>query len=50
MLGITGLFYVFYPMFDGKFLLANNVDPVPHNVMSGLGLHCLPITLLHVFR
>ena len=29
-------------------LLANNVDPdeTPHYVMSDLGLHCLPMTLL----
>ena len=29
-------------------LLANSEDPdqTPHSVASGLGLHCLPITLL----
>ena len=33
-------------------MLANNVDPAqtPHNVASDLGLHCMPMTLLHVSR
>ena len=33
-------------------LFANNVDPdqMPHSAASGLGLHCLPITLLQVSR
>ena len=31
-----------------KILLANNLDPdqMPHYVVSDLGLHCLPMTLL----
>ena len=38
--------------FCWKILLANNVDPdqMPHFVMSDLGLHCLPVTLLQVSR
>ena len=37
--------------FSSKILLANNVDPdqMPH-VASDMGLHCLPMTLLRVFR
>ena len=33
-------------------LLANNVDPdqTPHDVASDLGLHCLPVTVLHVSK
>ena len=33
-----------------KIMLANNVDPdqIPYYVASDLGLHCLPMTLLHV--
>ena len=36
-------------------MLANNEDNVdpdqtPHDVASGLGLHCLPMTLLRVYR
>ena len=35
-----------------KILFANNVDPnqTPHYVASDLGLHCLPMTLLRVFK
>ena len=38
-------------IFDGK-LLSNNVDldPMPHDVASDLGLQCLPMTLLRVSR
>ena len=38
--------------FDGKILLANNVDPdqMPHYVASDLGLHCLSMTLLQVSK
>ena len=54
ILGMSGLFYCFYFFFffDEKILLANNVDPdqMPHDVASDLGLHCLPMTLLQVFR
>ena len=52
ILGVLCLFCHFYSVFDGKFLLANNVDPdqMPHYVASDLGLHCLPMTLLRVFR
>ena len=34
-----------------KIQLANNVDPdqTPQYVASDLGLHCLPMTFLHVF-
>ena len=41
---------VFY--FWWKILLANTVDPdqMPHYVASDLGLHCLPMILLRVFR
>ena len=33
-------------------LFANSGDPdqMPHSVASDLGLHCLPSTLLRVFR
>ena len=33
-------------------LFANNGDPdqTPHSVVSDLGLHCLPVTLLRVSR
>ena len=33
-------------------LFANSGEPdqTPHSVASDLGLHCLPITLLRVFR
>ena len=33
-------------------MLANDVDPdqMPHNVVSDLGLHCLPMTFLWVSR
>ena len=33
-------------------MLANNEDPdqTPHDVVSDLGLHCLPMTLLQVLR
>ena len=36
--------------FGWKILLANSVDPdqMPHDVVSDLGLHCLPMTLLWV--
>ena len=46
----------FSSIFDGKTLLENIVDPnqtpniTPHYVASDLGLHCLPMTLLHVSR
>ena len=47
-----GLFCYFHSIFDGKNLLANNVDPdqMPHYVASDLGLHCLPMTHLWVSR
>ena len=47
ILGVSGLFYCFYSIFDGN-LLANSVDPdqMPHYVVSDLGLHYLPMTLL----
>ena len=36
----------------GNLVLAHNADPdqLPHDVASDLGLHCLPMTLLRVFR
>ena len=42
------LFFNFY----WKILFANNLDPdqMPHDVASDLGLHCLPVTLIRVFR
>ena len=44
------LLLLFY--FWWKILLANNVDPgqMPHCVESDQGLHCLPMTLLRIFR
>ena len=35
-----------------KVLSANTVDPdqTPHNMASDLGLHCLPVTRLLVYR
>ena len=38
--------------FSWKIMLSNNVDPgqLPHYVVSDLGLHCLPMTLLRVSR
>ena len=52
ILGVLALFCCFYSIVDGKFLLANNVDPdqMPHYVASDLGLHCLLISLLQVSR
>ena len=56
VLGVSGLFYHFYSIFDGKrwgqTLLANTVDAdqMLHYVASDLGLHCLPMTLLQVSR
>ena len=40
-LGVSGVFCRFYSNFDGKILLANNVDPdqTLHNVVFDLGLH-----------
>ena len=32
------------------FANSGNPDQAPHSVASDLGLHCLPITLLGVFR
>ena len=42
------LLLLFY--FGWKILLANNVDPdqTPYYVVSDLGLHCLPITLIRM--
>ena len=50
ILGVSGLFCLFYSGFDGKALFANSVDPdqTPHYVASDLGLHCLPMTLFQV--
>ena len=52
ILGMSGIFCRFYYIFDGKSLLANNVDPdqMPHHVATDLGLHCIPMTLLRVSR
>ena len=52
ILGVSGLFCHFHSIFDGKILLANNVDPdqMPHYAASDLVLHCLPMTLLPVSR
>ena len=38
--------------FKWKILLANNEDPdqMPHDVVSDLSLHCLPMTSLRVSR
>ena len=49
ILGVPGLFCRFYS-FDGKNLLANNIDPdqTPQDVASDLCLHCLLMTLLRV--
>ena len=51
ILGVSGLFWHFHSIFDGKVLLANNIEPdqVPYYVTSDLGLHYLPMTLLWVF-
>ena len=51
ILGVSDLFCHFYSIFDGKILLANNVDSdqMPHNVASDLGLHCLSLTLLVIY-
>ena len=32
------------------FANSGDLDQTPHSVVSDLGLHCLPITLLGVFR
>ena len=52
ILGVSGIFCLFYSIFDGKILLENTLDPdqMPHDVASDLGLHCLPVTLLRVSR
>ena len=43
ILGVSGLFCSFYSVFDGKSVIAKNVDPdqneMPHYVASDLGLH-----------
>ena len=46
------LLLLFYTCIRWKILLANNVGPdqMPHYVVSDLGLHCLPWTLLQVSR
>ena len=38
--------------FLGKIMFSNTLDPdqTSHYVMSDLGLHCLPMTLLQVSR
>ena len=43
-----GLGSILLPIFDGRILLANNVDPaqMPHFVASDLRLHRSPMTLL----
>ena len=52
LLGVSSLLCWFYSIFDGKILLANNVDPNqrPNYVASDLDLNCLPMTLLPVFQ
>ena len=49
---MSSLFCCFFSIFDGKILLANNLEPdqTPHYVVSDLGLQCLPMTLLWVSR
>ena len=47
---VSGLFYRFYSISDGKSCEQNTEDPdqMPHYVASDLGLHCLPVTLSQV--
>ena len=49
ILGVSDLLCHFSSIFDGK---SCNVDPdqMPHYMTSDLGLHCLPMTFLHVSR
>ena len=48
----VGSFLSLLLYFSCRILLANNVDSdqMPHDVVSDLGLHCLPVTHLQVFR
>ena len=50
ILGVSGQFLLLLFYFGWKILLAKSVDPdqTSHYVMSDLGLHCLPMTLLQV--
>ena len=50
ILGVSGLFST--SLFLMENTLGNNVDPgqTPHDVASDLGLHCLPMTFLHISR
>ena len=48
ILGVSGLFCRFYSIFDGKSCFSKQCRPC--NVASDLGLHCLLMTLLPVFR
>ena len=51
ILGVSGLFVALFYLW-WKILFANTVDPdqSPHDVASNLGLHCLPMILLRVYR
>ena len=46
------VYFVTFILFFMEILLANTVDPdqTPHYVVSDLGLHCLPMTFLHISR
>ena len=50
---ILGVFAVIlWLFFDGKILLANNIDPdqTSHYVASDLGLHSLPMSFLRISK
>ena len=51
ILGVSDLLCRFYSIFDGKSLLANNVEPdqMPRSVASDLGLQRLPMTFFYGF-
>ena len=51
-MGVRSVLSLILFFFLWKILLANYVDPdqMPHYVMSDLGLHCLPMTLLGVSK
>ena len=46
----VGVYFIAFILFFDEKILSNNVDPdqMPHYVASGLGLHCLHMTLLRV--
>ena len=50
ILGVSGLFYRFYFIFDEKLVNTVNPDQTPHYVASDLGLHYFPDDLFTGFQ